>query len=602
MKNMRTDECNNKCSTLKIKNYKCFQSDFAGFDEIKPINIIIGRNNSGKSSLIEMLDFVTRINRNEKSTNDFFDINTKFKAVLKLEEDNLIPFFRENRNTPEKLNHFGRHFRDKNIEVIYQGKDLTISFEDEYLKSFIQRIFSPSNLDSSQISTQKSNLAHVVDRIKIPDYLKNKIVRRLLSDRDIEIEKSFSANTNVNQDENKLFLEPNGINATYIIERFLNFTGYERTFVTDNLLTNLNSIMGKDANFTQILCQQHDSSNDSKWEIFLEEKKKGLIPLSKSGSGLKTIILVLINIILIPELDKKPIADYFFCFEELENNLHPALLKRLFLFINKTANEKNCHFFITTHSNVVIDLFSSNDNTQIVHVVKDSKISSTKTIDSYSDKKNILEDLGNKASDLLQANGIIWLEGPSDRIYLNKWIEIFSDPKLKEHVHYECAFYGGSILTHHCAEDPDIYVDKININNINSNAILIADSDKLSEDSELKERVKAIKEQSEKNGSLIWITKAKEIENYIPKECLEECYGIEKLDDIDQFELFYSTKKSKNKSYWKTNIKKDYNKVDLARKVVNTKAISKEKLEIIFDLKENIENICTEIEHWNDFN
>ncbi len=43
---------------IKIKNYKCFGEDVQGFDCICPINIIIGRNNSGKSSLIDLIQYV----------------------------------------------------------------------------------------------------------------------------------------------------------------------------------------------------------------------------------------------------------------------------------------------------------------------------------------------------------------------------------------------------------------------------------------------------------------------------------------------------------------------------------------------------------------
>ena len=41
---------------IKISNYKCFKEPI-GFDEIKPINVIIGKNNIGKSSLIDMIEF-----------------------------------------------------------------------------------------------------------------------------------------------------------------------------------------------------------------------------------------------------------------------------------------------------------------------------------------------------------------------------------------------------------------------------------------------------------------------------------------------------------------------------------------------------------------
>ncbi len=44
-------------SSIKIKDYKCFvkENDYQGFDVIKPINVIIGKNNSGKSKLLEAL-------------------------------------------------------------------------------------------------------------------------------------------------------------------------------------------------------------------------------------------------------------------------------------------------------------------------------------------------------------------------------------------------------------------------------------------------------------------------------------------------------------------------------------------------------------------
>ena len=41
--------------SIKIKNYKCFIEP-EGFDEIKRMNIIIGRNNSGKSSLLDVIE------------------------------------------------------------------------------------------------------------------------------------------------------------------------------------------------------------------------------------------------------------------------------------------------------------------------------------------------------------------------------------------------------------------------------------------------------------------------------------------------------------------------------------------------------------------
>ena len=56
-----------------------------------------------------------------------------------------------------------------------------------------------------------------------------------------------------------------------------------------------------------------------------------------------------------------------------------------------------------------------------------------------------LRSLGYRASDLLQANAIVWVEGPSDRIYLLHWLREVA-PDLVEGVDFSIAFYGGALL------------------------------------------------------------------------------------------------------------------------------------------------------------
>ena len=50
--------------------------------------------------------------------------------------------------------------------------------------------------------------------------------------------------------------------------------------------------------------------------------------VSHTGSGIKTILLVLVFLYLVPRIERRTLADYVFGFEELENNLHPALQRR----------------------------------------------------------------------------------------------------------------------------------------------------------------------------------------------------------------------------------------------------------------------------------
>jgi putative ATP-dependent endonuclease of the OLD family len=46
--------------SVRMKNFNCFGNEEQGFDTIKLINIIIGRNNSGKSSLLDFIDSLVK--------------------------------------------------------------------------------------------------------------------------------------------------------------------------------------------------------------------------------------------------------------------------------------------------------------------------------------------------------------------------------------------------------------------------------------------------------------------------------------------------------------------------------------------------------------
>ena len=129
------------------------------------------------------------------------------------------------------------------------------------------------------------------------------------------------------------------------------------------------------------------------------------------------------------------------------------------------------------------------------------------------DKYQICKDLGLKASDILQSNFIIWVEGPSDRIYLRHWIKHF-DEYLIEGVHNVIMFYGGRLLSHLTVESEAID-DFIALRSLNQNAALIMDSDREAEGEEINETKKRIEREFNKGRGISWVTAGREIENYM---------------------------------------------------------------------------------------
>ena len=372
-------------------------------------------------------------------------------------------------------------------------------------------------------------------------------------------------------------------------------------------MDDLNRIFGNDGEFSEITVQHHDDENSDgpqgHWEIYLGEDKKGLIPLSKSGSGLKTIILVLLNLLVVPKAkieENSNKSNFVFAFEELENNLHPALLRQLFLYIEEYAINEKAHIFLTTHSSTALDFFGVSQNAQIIHVVHDGESALVTPVSAHFDLLRVASGLGAKPSDLLQANGIVWVEGPSDRIYLNRWIDLYSEGRFQEGRDYQCAFYGGSLLARTQFKSPEeAKTDLVNLIQVNPNIIVVCDGDRVSKDSEIKGRVKRIETEVQKiPDAHIWITDAKEIENYIPGSVLEETLELSELRDPEQYENFFPRKKAGSESYIEANLnRRNVDKVDLAMSSVQymEKGIMAKR----FDWEEQIKKIVARIESWN---
>ncbi|RWU12032.1 hypothetical protein EGC76_02225 [Pseudidiomarina gelatinasegens] len=150
-------------------------------------------------------------------------------------------------------------------------------------------------------------------------------------------------------------------------------------------------------------------------------------------------------------------------------------------------------------------------------------MSSVQSIASTQAKSNICNDLGYKASDILQANCIIWVEGPSDRIYLNFWLSSKA-PDLVEGIHYSIMFYGGKSFSHLSGVDNDVsdrVEDFISIRALNRYSVIVFDSDKASSQSRLSSTKQRLKQEFDNGPGYTWVTAGREIENYLDAEALE---------------------------------------------------------------------------------
>jgi hypothetical protein len=253
-----------------------------------------------------------------------------------------------------------------------------------------------------------------------------------------------------------------------------------------------------------------------------------------------------------------------FFLEEPDLCMHPSL-QRTFVEVLKTYHRKRGHqFFITTHSNHLLDLLEDNELVSIFSFSEiadqtlppvDSSLADS-TANSQSSKpkpsfrirpsnlrdRQTLLELGVRPSATYLANATIWVEGVSDCAYLRAYMEAFVHyldargnawgislanrlSKYKEDRHYAFVEYSGSNLQHYSFTDKgeDSEQAEVKSNEVTSvpdlcaRAIVIADGD--IGDPGKGDRKESFADQL--GDRFIWLP-GKEIENMIPEALMRE--------------------------------------------------------------------------------
>lgn len=553
---------------LRFKGYKSFTQEYVEILEFEKINVFIGKNNSGKSSCLDIIKDI--IDPNELDKNPFLKNGLEIQLVHALSEEKIRYVFSENTfggGIPTENHYmFGKNYIGKKM-------NFRISVEKDYRTR--ERDFQYQYVENKNVFEAEYNNYWNQFGERMRSLWKEYEFRRLDAERNIvpEVESN---------DEN---INLNGEGASNLIQKIINYSEYDENIVQEELLTALNAIIYPETTYENIKIQQVDDAGELKWEIFLQEKGKRYA-LSKMGSGLKTIILVLANLLIIPKLKAYKNKKIIYAFEELENNLHPALQRKLFEYIYKYAQDNDIMIFLTTHSHVAINTFCDKEGTQIFHVEKQDGVSKMHKIDDYISKTTLLNDLDVRASDILQSNGIIWVEGPSDRVYIKRWLKIFGGDEIEEGRDYQFLYYGGRLLSHYTAEQD--CEDLISILLTNRNAAIVIDSDKRKNNSKINETKKRVKNEFEKYGAFCWITKGKEIENYLEKEAIEEAFGKKVGKQCEQYQLFPE---------YIGPICPTFKKVEFAQKVVPY--VIQERASKMLDLEKQVKSLYAVIKKWN---
>jgi predicted ATP-dependent endonuclease of OLD family len=231
------------------------------------------------------------------------------------------------------------------------------------------------------------------------------------------------------------------------------------------------------------------------------------LPLGSLGTGIHEVIILAAAATTLDET--------VVCMEEPELHLNPILQKKLIRYLSDSTTNQ---YFVTTHSAALMDT----PNAEVYHVQMRDGQSIVERATSDRHRSAVCEDLGYHPSDLLQANCVIWVEGPSDRLYLNYWIKSIS-PTIVEGIHYSIMFYGGRLASHLSGNYLDEEIgDFISLRRLNRRGVIVIDSDRDKKGAWINATKKRLQDEFDKGPGYAWITDGREIENYLSSDQVKE--------------------------------------------------------------------------------
>jgi predicted ATP-dependent endonuclease of OLD family len=226
-----------------------------------------------------------------------------------------------------------------------------------------------------------------------------------------------------------------------------------------------------------------------------------------------------------------------FLIEEPDVFMHPGLQKGFLDYLLYVSERARHQFFISTHSPYLLDFAlrsgRRDSSPHVYRIFKQNGQSRLRFMNpkDRSDAWEILRALGHSSADVLHPNGIIWVEGPSDKIYLQTWLDCFAQKNMKKinwGVDCDIVWYGGSNLAHldvnfwEKAEEDDIG-KLLDLLKINPQAAILVDRDNLVDCSDLSSDRMAkhkcrVKKRCKEEDIFFWMIEEgkRTIEDYIP--------------------------------------------------------------------------------------
>ncbi|WP_413175163.1 AAA family ATPase [Anabaena azotica] len=405
---------------LQVFNYKSYFD--SGVMEFTPgINIIVGKNNAGKTSLLEVL------------TLDFENQPHRILDFEKYPDRSL-------RTLPNNISGIKE---ESKIEITFY----IASDEDNYLA--IKKVFEENpDLSLIEVSVYQDYL-----EIKLSlkfDYKINEVVRNTT-----EVISHYTYETRDISQKMKLF--SNNIDTfiykfNILVSRIYKFKA-ERLNIGSCKFENNNQLKSDASNLAEVICilqgknpgvfsqlnklvssilpeikwisalpRDNSEVEIIVWTLDTQLNRDDLsLPLSSCGSGVSQVLAIVYILVSSIHESRTIIID------EPQSFLHPGAAKKLIETIKQFPQHQ---YFIATHSP---DIITTADPSNIIKLQYQDCETTASVIDAKDIdlQKEILNELGIRLSDVFGADSILWVEGETEEKCYPLILEKILDKQLR---------------------------------------------------------------------------------------------------------------------------------------------------------------------------
>jgi putative ATP-dependent endonuclease of OLD family len=463
--------------SISVKNFKSIKSS----EEVRldDLNILVGKNDAGKSSLLQALDIFLRCRKPSngqfhKHRNETMEIEVVCTDI----PETLSQMLSDEYSDPPKVQ----------VKRVFEKRSDTTPGASTLVNG--------EELSKGAVVENGEGLTKAQSRNRVWDFMPEPIL--IEAERDVTEETKLKSGTLLNQLLVPI-LEQGGIGERGSLgdqkQQLEETLGEVSQKISRELTHSLQQHL-PDLEHIRIDTGGVDLERAISPDVVLEDRYlDDSVEISERGSGVGSLFILS----LMQEFVDRQVGEgYCLLYEEPGNWLHPSAERKM-LDALKKISEEGGQVLITTHSEVFID---RKETGRLYIVRRDNGKSNFSEIEQ--DAFRAVEEIGARNSDLLQSDFVLYVEGPTDAKVVREICRNAIDD-WKEH-NAVVQHLGGTGNLRHC--------DPSDLKKINRNCAFLLDSDKNSLADEPNDVAQELNKKADTANIPCLILDKREIENY----------------------------------------------------------------------------------------